>query len=150
MYHIVESHKEGKRWGKVVPVLNYLSTTSWRRMEEWMHRSIFYWPRHWLEVNGQIQAPAALPPRKAPDTHWIGGWVDPRAGLDDVEKRKFLNLSGLELRPFDCPSRSQSLYRLRYPASHKEVIIKLSHGVSCFQMTFLYHAVALFEKRLVR
>jgi hypothetical protein len=32
---------------------------------------------------------------KAPSTHWIGGWVDPRAGLDDVEKRKFLNLSGL-------------------------------------------------------
>jgi hypothetical protein len=30
------------------------------------------------------------------DTHWIGGWVDPRAGLDDVEKRKFLPLQGLE------------------------------------------------------
>jgi hypothetical protein len=25
--------------------------------------------------------------------------VDPRAGLDDVEKRKFLTLPGLELRP---------------------------------------------------
>jgi hypothetical protein len=24
--------------------------------------------------------------QKAPDTHWIGGWVGPRAGLDDVEK----------------------------------------------------------------
>jgi hypothetical protein len=22
---------------------------------------------------------------RAPGTHWIGGWVDPRAGLDDVE-----------------------------------------------------------------
>jgi hypothetical protein len=22
----------------------------------------------------------------APYTHWIGGWVGPRAGLDDVEK----------------------------------------------------------------
>jgi hypothetical protein len=22
----------------------------------------------------------------APGTHWIGGWMDPRAGLDDVEK----------------------------------------------------------------
>jgi hypothetical protein len=28
----------------------------------------------------------------APDTHWIGGWVGPRVGLDDVEKRKFLTL----------------------------------------------------------
>jgi hypothetical protein len=25
---------------------------------------------------------------RAPVTHWIGGWVGPRAGLDDVEKRK--------------------------------------------------------------
>jgi hypothetical protein len=23
---------------------------------------------------------------RAPSTHWIGGWVDPRVGLDDVEK----------------------------------------------------------------
>jgi hypothetical protein len=24
----------------------------------------------------------------APDTHWIGGWVNPRVGLDDVEKKE--------------------------------------------------------------
>jgi hypothetical protein len=41
--------------------------------------------------------------------------VDLRAGLDDVEKRKFLNLPGLELRPLGRPARSQSLYRLCYP-----------------------------------
>jgi hypothetical protein len=29
----------------------------------------------------------------------IGGWVDPRVDLDDVEKRKFLTLPGLELQP---------------------------------------------------
>jgi hypothetical protein len=34
---------------------------------------------------------------KAPGTHWIEGLVDPRAGLDDVVKRKFLTLPGLEL-----------------------------------------------------
>jgi hypothetical protein len=27
---------------------------------------------------------------RAADTHCIGGWVDPRAGLDDVKKRRFL------------------------------------------------------------
>jgi hypothetical protein len=43
--------------------------------------------------------------------------VDPSAGLDDVKKRKFLNLPGLQLQPFDLPPRSQSLYRLRYPGS---------------------------------
>jgi hypothetical protein len=34
---------------------------------------------------------------RAPGTHWIRGWVDLRASLDDVEKRKFLTQSGLEL-----------------------------------------------------
>jgi hypothetical protein len=29
--------------------------------------------------------------------HWIGGWVEPRAGLDDVEKRKFLTLTGIKI-----------------------------------------------------
>jgi hypothetical protein len=50
----------------------------------------------------------------APGTRWIGGWVDPRAGLDNVEKRKFLTLPGLELRPLSRPARSLSIYRLRY------------------------------------
>jgi hypothetical protein len=41
---------------------------------------------------------------------WGGGWVDPRADLNDVEKRKFLILSGLEILTLDRPERSQSLY----------------------------------------
>jgi hypothetical protein len=41
--------------------------------------------------------------------------VGPRAGLDDIEKRKFLTLPGLELRPVGRPARNQSLYQLRYP-----------------------------------
>jgi hypothetical protein len=40
------------------------------------------------------------PGQKAPDTYWIGGWVD------DVEKRKFLTLQGLELRPLGRPACS--------------------------------------------
>jgi hypothetical protein len=43
--------------------------------------------------------------------------VNPRAGLDDVKKRKFLTLLGLERLPLGRPARSQSLYRLRYPGS---------------------------------
>jgi hypothetical protein len=34
---------------------------------------------------------------RAPGTHWMGSWVDPRTGQDDGEKRKFLVLPGLEL-----------------------------------------------------
>jgi hypothetical protein len=41
------------------------------------------------------------------------------AGLDDVEKRKFLTLPGLDLRLLDRPVRSPSLYRLLYPCSPK-------------------------------
>jgi hypothetical protein len=49
--------------------------------------------------------------------------VGPRTGLDDVEKRKFLTLPGLELRPLRRPARSQSLYLLRYPGSIIIIII---------------------------
>jgi hypothetical protein len=38
------------------------------------------------------------PGERAPGTHWTGGWVKPRAGLDALEKRKFLALLGLEPR----------------------------------------------------
>jgi hypothetical protein len=38
--------------------------------------------------------------------------VDPRVGLDDVEKRTFLTLPGLELLLIGRPAHSQSLYRL--------------------------------------
>jgi hypothetical protein len=47
--------------------------------------------------------------------------MGPRTGLDDMEKRKFLPLPGLELRPLDYPTRSQSLYRLRYPGSFNNI-----------------------------
>jgi hypothetical protein len=60
------------------------------------------------------------PGERAPGTHWIGGWVGPRAGLDDLEKRQFLTLPGLELQPFGHAARIQSLYRLRYPGFLKK------------------------------
>jgi hypothetical protein len=58
------------------------------------------------------------PGERAPGIHWIGGWVGSRAGLNDVEKRKFLTPLGLKLRLLSRPARSQSLYRVRYPSSY--------------------------------
>jgi hypothetical protein len=55
---------------------------------------------------------------KIPSTHWIGCWVDRRAGLDDMEKWKFLTLPGLELQPLSLEARSQSLYRPCYTSLH--------------------------------
>jgi hypothetical protein len=65
-------------------------------------------------VGGQLHVPVTLPPEEmASGTHLIRGGVEPRAGLHDLEKRKFLTLPGLEHRPLRRPARSQSLYRLR-------------------------------------
>jgi hypothetical protein len=61
---------------------------------------------------------------KAPGTHWIGGWLEPRAGLDDVKKKKFLTLPGLQLRSFNRPAHTQQLYRLRYPGSRLNTVAK--------------------------
>jgi hypothetical protein len=40
-----------------------------------------------------------------------------KSGLGSVEKRTFLSIPKLELRPFSCPARSQSLYLLCYRGS---------------------------------
>jgi hypothetical protein len=72
---------------------------------------------------------------RAPATHWIGGWVDPRASLDEVEKKKFLTLPVLELRPLGRPARSQSLYRLRYPGSSRLAFIIYMYLLYTFTVT---------------
>jgi hypothetical protein len=48
--------------------------------------------------------------------------VDPRAFLDDLEKRKFLTLLGLELRPLGRPAHSQSLSRLHVLDCTKDIL----------------------------
>jgi hypothetical protein len=66
-----------------------------------------------------VSRPGRFTPwERAPGTHWIGGWVDPRGDLDDMEDRKLFTLLGLELRTLSRPASSQSLYRLRYPDSY--------------------------------
>jgi hypothetical protein len=62
---------------------------------------------------------------RASDILWIGSLAGPRATLNHMEKRKFLTLSGLELRALYCPAHSQSLYRLRYPGS------QFKYGILC-------------------
>jgi hypothetical protein len=47
-------------------------------------------------VSGQQHAPAALYPRERPGTHFTGGLVDPRAGLDG---RKISSPPGFDLVP---------------------------------------------------
>jgi hypothetical protein len=72
--------------GKVVPVLNYLSTTPRRRM-----RGVDVYTHVFLTsalVAGVVSFTLRpfYPGERAPGTHWIGGWVGPRADLSDMQK----------------------------------------------------------------
>jgi hypothetical protein len=45
-----------------------------------------------MEVNGQFHALATSASEKMPlGTHWIGCWMDPRAGLEDMEHLHLLS-----------------------------------------------------------
>jgi hypothetical protein len=62
-----------------------------------------------MEVSGELRAPAdLLRSDRAPGTHWTGGWVGPRIGLDAMEKRKILRCRESKL---GHATRSPSLYR---------------------------------------
>jgi hypothetical protein len=64
-----------------------------------------------------LPRPFYPPGERAPVIHVIGGSVDPRAGLKEVEEREFLTLPGLEMQTLRRRAHSQSLHRLRYPGS---------------------------------
>jgi hypothetical protein len=76
-------------------------------MVEWMYRSTFFLTTALVSEWWGSRSDRFTPWESAPGTYWIGSWVDPRTGLDDVEKRKFLNLPGLELQALGRPTRSQ-------------------------------------------
>jgi hypothetical protein len=105
-HHILEDHN----------LFQNSCTTPWRRMTEWMYRSIYSWPWHKLEVSDQLHtSPCCITPgERAHSTHWTKGWVSPRTGVDNVERRKILPLLGLELQPLHCPACSQSLQWVHY------------------------------------
>jgi hypothetical protein len=65
-----------------------------------------------MVVSGKLYAPAALyPGERCTGTHCSGGWLDPTAGLNAVEKKKTLasagasDLSGKHLILFDRTHR---------------------------------------------
>jgi hypothetical protein len=64
--------------------------------------------------------------------------VDPRAGLDDVEKRKFLILRGLEFPPFGLPTRIYLLFRLPYAGSYYYCGERINKGWYRLRKNYLY------------
>jgi len=72
--------------------------------------------------------PAALYPQERPGTHYTGGWVGPRAGLDGRKISPPLGFDPRTVQPV-----AQSLYRLSYPA-HTNFKIPANHSrSSCLQ-----------------
>jgi hypothetical protein len=59
--------------------------------------------------------PPLYPRERTPDTHWIGDWVGPRAGLDAVAKRKIPS-------PFRESNSDHPAYNppLSYPGSNDD------------------------------
>jgi hypothetical protein len=53
----------------------------------------------------------------------MGVLVEPKAGLENLEKKTLLTLPGLERQPLGRPVRSQSLYLLRYHFSKSFLIL---------------------------
>jgi hypothetical protein len=98
--------------GKVVPVHNVIKHFAMKAYGKWMYRATFYWPRLRSDVSGHFHASAALPPGKKPLLP-IRGWMGPWVSLEDLERGKFVFLSGLKCRHLSYPSHSQLRYRLR-------------------------------------
>jgi hypothetical protein len=94
---------------KVVPVIKHYAMKAYGGVDVLIH--IFLTS---ALAGGEWSAsrPCHFIPEEDPRTHWIGGWVDPRAGLDDVKTWKLLPPPSTELRSLGRAARSQSLYRL--------------------------------------
>jgi hypothetical protein len=40
-----------------------------------------------MDMNSQVHALVTLFPRNEPPVHFIGGWMGPRAGLDEAKRK---------------------------------------------------------------
>jgi hypothetical protein len=109
----------------VVSVLNSLSTMPWRRVGEWIYRSMFSCPalvgHEWL-----ASCPCHFfPGERVTGTHWIESCVDLRAGLDNIQMWKFLTQLRLKL---------SSLFIILLFYNRKSVLKhikeKLLHGIT--------------------
>jgi hypothetical protein len=87
--------------------------------------------RRYKGVRGRQHAKAALYPRERAGTNCTGGWVGLTAGMDG---RKISPPLGFD--PRERPARSQSLYRLSYPA-HRNTSIR-SISLYCIILTWNY------------
>ena len=73
-----------------------------------------------MGVKGQGHAPATLAPGKGPGTHFIGGWVCTRAGLDGCTKSR---PTGIRFQ--DPPSLASRFTDCAIPVPMTIIVIKI-------------------------
>jgi len=81
-----------------------------------------------MRVGGQRHAPAVLHPGKRAGTHRIGGWVGPRAGLDECGKFRPPHTG---IRFPDRQARIESLYRLSYRGPPLLMYVYVTSALTC-------------------
>jgi hypothetical protein len=82
-YYADAEDDDGKGKGKVLPRIGHEGPEG-----EYRYSSTLSLTLTVDGVGGQRNTPAALPPGKRPGSHYKGGWVGPRAGLDGCEKSR--------------------------------------------------------------
>lgn len=110
-----------------------------------------------MEVSGQLQAPAILPPGNNPGTHWTGGCVDPTPGSEEEE----ISCSSRIQTP-DCPACSIIVIPSDYMTHVKcflsytlhndcsmygdsDVVMKEELSAEIFMVSFLHTYVRMFQ-----
>jgi hypothetical protein len=100
---------KGNREGKVVPLLpltKHHAMKAYWGVEVCLHA--FLTPALYGGERSASRPGRLTPTERAPDTHWRGGWVGPRDGLNAVVKRKIPYPAGT--RTPNHPARSPALY----------------------------------------
>jgi hypothetical protein len=120
-------------------VLNKLRTTPWIHMGELRYSvSILDIGIRWKSMVRFTPRPL-YPPRKESGTHWIGGWVGPRAGLWTLWSReKFLLHT-----PWIEPRTSKPS-----PVAIETELPMLSRNVFCFLVLTVFDSILLHELSL--
>jgi hypothetical protein len=89
-----------------------------------------------MEVSGQLHAPAAgrlTPSERAPSTHWVGGWVGPRAFLDSKNAWSYTSTPQYAFMVWCSVKKTQGHLHLRHN-------IKI-HNKSCHNVAELKYLV---------
>jgi hypothetical protein len=84
-----------------------------------------------MEVSAQLHVPAALLPGKTRDTHWIGGSVDSRAGLDVLHLSVHdILVCAVGARTYNCSALSAREQATNNDKEHDEGLKTDSRGLS--------------------